>query len=280
MSFLKNIYNFFASNVDEEHFITLRPLTREIAQSMGHVVWVEEKDPITAFRKMYEGLQKEPNNCAVWANAGDRRNADDMAYLRSWRESYTLMDGFMLRDSELFKKNRQDLAHHYLRSQFASMARRNEDQPNAQRITGIIKQSVNDNFQAIERIMSVKEFKLGVFAINDTVSPNLNYVHTDGSGGLAHHPRTLRILQSLGCPSTCIVDNRNIYLRTKLADRMFGDNRAGPYMPTVLYQTPESSVVIITNDQHPWAPILHSEAITPPHSKPIPRTLTVLDLAL
>ena len=73
--------------VTPREYPLIRPLTHETAQAMGHVAWIEEKDPVSAMRKMYDALRFTPYNCAVWANAGDRIDPKKLSLLRAWRKA-------------------------------------------------------------------------------------------------------------------------------------------------------------------------------------------------
>lgn len=263
---------------------TLKPLTKAAAQKLGHVLWIEDDNAQRAYRRMAEGIEKAPYNCAIWANAGRQIDPTHLSLIREWRAANNLrspdnhVEYRSLRTKmALAKIADEDLLLRvpgYLTSYFNSVTNLNAAKPGAKKITAILEYQARQMASDLVQSLPVYDIRASVRAMKTTSDTALDFAHTDGKGYVG---RNLRFLQSLASPSTCIVANNDATL-AELHPGLYGF-RARQDKSVTFWQAPENSVVLITNELHHCQPILHSEAPTMPGKKPVPRTVLVCDLS-
>jgi hypothetical protein len=262
----------------------LKPLTKAVAEKLGHVLWIEDDNAQSAYRRMYEGLQKAPYNFAVWANAGRQIDPAQLSLLKAWRAANTLKspDNHVELHSLLRKLNRantteKDLiaaAPGYLSAYFNRIVSQNARKQDAAVITALLENHTRQMVLDLLKSLPVKDIRASLRASKTTFDKAMDFAHTDGKGYMG---RNLRFLQSLASPSTCIVDNKNAVM-VQITQTAQG-YRARRDKSVTFWQVPENAVVVITNELHHCQPILHSEAPTLPGKKPVPRTVLVCDLS-
>lgn len=272
----------------------LARLTPAIAGKLGHVLWLEEKDPVTAFAKMYEALQTPPYNCAVWANAGDMIDPSGLSLLSEWRKHNSIQQPPHSTRSAIKKELMDHLddvsltynMKQHLFSYFNKLSGYNEGTPQIDPVLNIVQDILLNNLVAMRESIPFKNIIMSVRG-NIVTRHNFYNDHSDGHGNEENLKTTLRVLQSIACPSTCLVANKyttgkSSYVYPYLEGRDAWETHytTDPEKPVTLWKTPENSVVLITDDFHHSQPIVHDEAVLPAGKTPVPRTVTVCDLVL
>lgn len=261
----------------------LRPLTQAGAESLGHVLWIEEKTPHRAYSHMFEALRPgSPYNCAVWANAGEQIDRGFLSQLQEWRSHSALRYQNHTKETHDSATPLGPSCRKYLSDSFSRLHQRHTGQPNAQHIAQYLLQHVATHTSAIIDTIHPKDLLFDLRADKHRtldMDVGKDTAHTDGDSLLSHTHKamtgyTYRLLQSLASPSTCLVSNSNA---VPIGQGRWGldDNK-----PVTFYQTPENSVVLLTNSRHHAQPILHSEALHQPGRISVPRTVSVMDLVL
>ncbi|MGZ9096810.1 MAG: hypothetical protein ACXW30_00760 [Micavibrio sp.] len=261
----------------------LKPLTKAVAEKLGHVLWIIDNDAQSAYRRMYEGLQKAPYNFAVWADAGRQIDPAQLSLLKAWRAANTLKSPdnhveyqSLVKKMTLSKIDDKDLiaqAPAYLSAYFNRIASQNARKPDAAVITAFLEGHTRQMVFDLLKSLPVRDIRASIRAMKTTSETAMDFAHTDGKGYMG---RNLRFLQSLASPSTCIVANDSA-TRVAITETVWS-YRAKPGHAVTFWQAPENAVVVITNELHHCQPILHSEAPTLPGKKPAPRTVLVCDL--
>lgn len=261
----------------------LKPLTKAAAEKLGHVLWIEDDNAQSAYRRMAEGMKKAPYNFAVWADAGRQIDPAQLSLLKAWRAANTLKSpdnnveyqSLMkkLTDAKVADKDLLRQAPAYLSVYFNSLANMNTDKPDAEIVLNLLTKHTRQMMFDLLHSLPVRDIRASIRAMKTTSNTAMDFAHTDGKGYMG---RNFRFLQSLASPSTCVVANNDAVLRN-IGPGLMG-YRARQDRPVIFWQAPENSVVLITNELHHCRPILHSEAPTLPGKKPVPRTVLVCDL--
>ncbi len=260
----------------------VRVLTQEIAESMGHIAWIEETDPTRAFQRMMTALQTAPINCAVWADANRKTKRKDLKILANFRRNFDFMLPHQQRFGNSITADKstmdRDLSHFFnqLNARNFGIPGMRENVKFLEKQARLRAAQIMDAFPALSYTFNLR----ADFDIKTLPDPN---PHTDGSSF-----GNLRILENLASPGTCIFENYHAEKQVQSGDHFITlppgqhDPRARYRLKEnanpIFWQVPENSLTMITNHAHPWQPILHSEAPTPPEMAPTPRTLLVYDL--
>ena len=256
---------------------TVRPLTREAADNMGHVIWIDNRDPLKAYEQMFDGLNEGLFNCAVWANAGDQINPDDLTALKNWRRHSKILEPFVDPACDIWNDKTSCMAKY-----FNGLSSRNAA-PDLQPVLFFLRRQAQLQADLIQAATPIERFVYTLRGIKSTNAGDFNKVaHTDNSG-FGKKSYSLRVLQSLASPSTCIINNKNarpFYAESQaVSDALPNKYELNPDVPATIWQAPENSVVIITNSMYAGQPVLHCEAPTI-EKRPQPRTVGVFDLRL
>ncbi len=235
---------------------------------MGHILWLEESDPVTALRKMNEAVETKPFNCAVWANAGDRLSDAFKQAIRSDRERNAIPSK---QDVDIFYSTKD--ARIRLHNCF------NRTQSGTTLLQQHIDQRLNDIEAALRPVK--QNFQLRSSAITHDIERIIQTTHVD------NYPLgDRRFIESLESESTYLIDNKDVYCT-------YDSQEMAPYRleqrdwflkpegNVTFWQTPPNSLTLFTTTAHDWKPIMHAFPPTPPGNKePQKRTVTTYDLSL
>lgn len=248
--------------------ITVETLTRESAQKLGHIAWIEDADPASAIRKMVKAIQTKPVNCAVWVNATHGEPVDWRTKVSQWRtqnEARILSGPVEDRDRHFDKL--------YVTAQEVS-----EDLPSYfNRITGIprsienhMSRRMSDIFQAIATKGCRFQLRAGA---NDITRQHITD-HTDGGA-------RLRFIESISSRATYLFSNAAVVYGPDVFYDKDDENRMNYCLPRhgrfTAYEVPDHSLTLLTDGSLPWMPILHGEPFLPSDQPVERRTVLTYD---
>lgn len=264
--------------------MTVKPLDRAAAEATGHILWVEESSGPKALERMHAALLKAPFNCAVWANAGDLIPEQSRQALRDWRAEGSAEIANNLLSSATYPGGVKTL--------FAAAAEGQPASPGYAWLEDHVRATGADIFRGIATRFI--HLKLRASEGRTTLKGYLD-AHADGPSRWPH----IRVLQSLECAGTYVLDNRDAVLRAvteedarnlsgylgepleksmeQVGRQEWMTRREGPI---TLWQPPANSVIMISDQSHHCQPILHSSPVTLPGQPPEKRTLAVYDCRL
>ena len=240
---------------DHDRF-PVRPMTKQAAQDMGHVAWIEETDPIRAISKMYNALASGGYNCALWPNAGLQMPAADKAIIREWRKHHGLSIGAAFGHASV-----KDIAE-VLTDKFNWAKGKNLGGGDNAAFDALQRHG-KTRLEQIAAAIPARHYELNLRGGEKTTGILDAHVDGDGYG-------TLRFLESIESPGTCIIDNRDV---KKGREYSLRDHKT-----ITFWQIPEGSLCLIGNREREGMAAMHSAPPTPKGSKPIPRTLFVFDI--
>lgn len=264
---------------------TIKPLTREEASAAGHILWVEDADPASALRTMVASIDTPPYNAAVWANAGEVMSAETKALIRKWRETGDINTGHYS-DYGALGQAEQSLSRYFNRLGAKPESLEAEAH---EALHGHLKTRLGQIFGALP----VQRLKYDLRADAHQQTLDISNAHVDGIGALRGNKR-VRLLEAIESPGTCLIPNRDAVFRVPPPEYFNYYAKRGMNTSTLkdpdwmvntegkisFLQAPAGSLVLITNEAHPWQPILHATPPTPPGSAPQKRTVIVYDFVL
>jgi hypothetical protein len=241
-------------------------LTKNEANRTGHIAWIEEKDRKKAIRAMKGAVEKAPFNCAVWVNANETLTEDMKSKLQEWRKDHSL---------DIYTHNDYKSAHAAKSSADAAGRLREEFRRKAipflepaQYLRDHMIRRTRDIFNA----MGVKSLSLQLRArCSDMTNPCFGG-HTDGPGPGSN----IRLLESLISMGTQLIANNDAIPGTDSENAW----KLKPEGTITCLQPPENSLILITDQTHPWQPILHDSPMGPPEEPRQPRIVLCYDIVL
>jgi len=238
--------------------VTVQPLTKEVAEQLGHVAWIEETDPVKAFKLMREALQTPPYNCAIWAAAAATEAPEWRGKVADWRENESIRFLSAGNGAAHFEQPATSLpaAKGELRRQFNTAA--------AKPVEGLeahMEKRIEQLFAAFPDYKMRFQLRAGE---GDT---DRNELHEHVDGG---EKSRLRFLECLSGSGTFIFRNEDMVMRPSRGDISFLAERLPEEGSFTAYEAPPNSIVLISNDELGWQAILHSEPVvkTPEPQKP------------
>jgi hypothetical protein len=245
----------------------IRPLDRKACAALGHVGYVENRDAVKAFTAMFNMAARAPINAAVWADAGKDLDPDMLKHLRQWRNECTGETNHMPRGwpmpetaanaSTRLRERFEDALHPY----------RNAFPPEQTKALAALRDHILGRIESLRQAMPFIniEVSLRMHDTRDQNTGSASMPHFDGSG---FSQWSLRLLEVLDSDPTLIYANDDFRARLKDEpqetgqygmirqwDRVTDIRRNG----LTAWQAPPNSILMITNNIHPWKPVLHSE---------------------
>ncbi len=254
-------------------------LTREAAEKMGHVAWIEDSDPVNAIRRMHEAVAKGAFNAAVWADAGKLWKPEDLAILRKWREAQSLKGIRTL----IYPPRSAEEA----RAEIDSLFNKEGEQippceSNAQAVQ-IMRDHMKARISQLAAAFSPSRFHFDLRTSQTELTDSTLSAHVDGPGF-----GPWRFIESVESPGTCLIDNRDVrasYKFSGVRPAFFHSVKPSEMRydlkdkaRIVFWQVPTGSLSLLSNSSLERQPIMHSRAPTPRGGTPSPRTLFVFDL--
>ncbi len=261
---------------------TLRPLTREACEKIGHIAWIEESDPVIALRRQHEAVRTPPFNAAIWANAGDATDSTMLDDLNILRDYYNLQAPRLSNHFNLSAGASEKDITKSLREFFEQLATDHRQIPGIKDLSRLLNVHANKRAMQILQAIPSLEYNFNLRASRSSTTKKSPVVHTDGLGY-----GNIRILENLGCAGTCLIENsfgerhiltENGYVRS---DDQQGKTKYYPNKNAKMtyWQIPDNAVTLITNEYLPWQTILHAEPPTMPGQyRDTPRTIMMHDL--
>lgn len=251
---------------------SVTPLTRSSAEGLGHVGWIEESNLHSALSSMFNAINNDTANIAVWANAQEISNPEDSELVSTWRSDFQFASCRIGTGSIRRNKLEKDLQQ--LTQIFMGQPSYSRKHPAESRVIPAVNAFLHrralDTINSLFQITPAKSVALDVRAgpIDLTRSPHAP--HIDGaSSGL------LRLLDTLDGPSTIFVSNDYVceipgkkHPQYEVIDE--------PFWP--FWACPERSLVLLANDFHGKKPVAHNPPFTPPGASPVARAHLVYDL--
>lgn len=247
--------------------IDVQPLTKEIAEKLGTIAWIEEADPVIAFRRMKEALAKEPFNCAVWMNA-DAHDAPGLrSDIRNWRET---------QNHRFLSSDYGAGAYHHFERPFTSKAgaaRELTTQFNAAAAPCPgLQQHMQRRLEQLFDAFPDHKIRFQLRAGAGDVSTKKLAEHVDGG-----EKTRLRFLECLSGPGTLLFRNEDARIRPSRGDVDALTLRLPDEGIFKSYQAPPGSIVLISNDTLAWPALLHAEPVAAAGQAPERRTVTTYD---
>ena len=240
----------------------IRPLDHAVCAALGHVGYVEDRDPVEALSAMFRAVATPPVNAVLWADAGADIDPAMLRQLRIWRDANDFKGYWLTFDS-------YDDAPARLRKCFNAYSGCRDSGPPPLQREALMK--LHDHLQlrlaALRAAIPAREINMEIRASGDRFGKNFpaSRPHIDST----RYPWSLRLLEPLESDPTIIFSNEDFecvrsteprdekFLGTLYPwQRDFTWRNSGN--PTA-WQIPRSSLLMITNHIHPWKPVLHSE---------------------
>jgi len=247
--------------------IDVQPLTKEIAEKLGTIAWIEEADPVIAFRRMQEALSKAPLNCAVWVNADTQDAPGWRQRVAEWRE----------------KENHRFLSSDYGRGAYHHFERPlTTKKAAAQELTTQfnavaapcpgLQQHMHRRLEQLFDAFPDHKIRFQLRAGPGDLATTKLAEHVDGG-----EKTRLRFLECLSGPGTLLFRNEDARLRPSRGDESMMTQRLPDDGIYNAYQAPPGSIVLISNSTLPWQPLLHAEPLAAQGQSPQRRTVTTYD---
>jgi hypothetical protein len=262
---------------DDPDRFTIEPLTREVAERLGHIAWIEDADPVSAFRRMAAAVRKEPVNCAIWANADAGEEVGWRKEVAAWRVNgnaglyFTPIPESSLRASSRSEAMAGLTATFSSRILFAEQA-----VPLCawRHVTG----RMHDIFQAVASGRGRFSFRAGP-GDKTLIEPD---THCDGENTDMGPMERFRFLESVECRRTFLFGNNDAVLVRDEDEYGASGKEVYKYAlrregPVTGYEAPENSMVLITDVGLPWQPVLHDHTFLPKGQPQQKRTVFVHD---
>lgn len=255
----------------------LRPLTAPACAAMGHVRWIEADNPADALREMFDALQTQPYNAAVWANAGDvMLDRGEAGILSDWREINALHRPPYIEFPTEGDSLRNRMGRH-MSAYFNAMSRANRETAGHDAVIDIIRRSIGKTFETLFEIAPPDGTSFDLRADIQTKPFSTGLAHTDSA---ATPDREYRLLQAFSGPSTCIINNLHsrIWPNTAKFRHEQQSRKIATDVSTTLWEVPRNSITMIGTTILPWQTILHCEAVTPRYDPRKPRMISLINL--
>ncbi|MDE1150932.1 MAG: hypothetical protein PW788_00200 [Micavibrio sp.] len=228
--------------------IHVEPLTKEIAAKLGHVAWIEEPDPVKAFRLMREALQTPPFNCAIWAAAAASEAPGWRDTIADWREKQDIRFLSAGDGAAHFERPSTTVpaATGELRRQFNAAAAKPDG------LEAHMHKRIEQLFAAFPEYKMRFQLRAGE---GDTDRDDLRE-HVDGG-----EKTRLRFLECITGSGTLIFRNEDMTMRPSRGDISYLSHRLPEEGTFTAYEAPKNSIVLLSNEELPWQPLLHSEPV-------------------
>ena len=242
--------------------MTVRPLDEKACKKLGHVAYIREDDAQKAIRAMFNAMASPPGNAALWAMPAAAMDATTLTYLRAWRDQFDFASTDRLPHKPGPVAIEQQRVHHVFNGYAARI-------PKEQRqALKKLERHIQDRLAAFQAaIPEMTGISVQVRA-NGTRNPGGHRAHVDGHS-LGAPVRVLRFLEPIESDGTLIYANDDFDITQKSKSQMVAGygwlkswDTLGLKRPddqVTAYQAPANSILVISNDAHPWKPVLHNE---------------------
>jgi hypothetical protein len=262
----------------------IRPLNEAACSKLGHIAYIRDDEPRDALRALFRAVAQEPCNAALWARPAAALDDTTLAHLRAWRDKHDFDAHDRLPHRPRTLADEQARLSHLFNNYAARIPK--EQKQALKKLEQHIQQRLKDMAAALPAMTGITV----QIRASGTRRAGMHRCHVDGHS-LGAPVRVLRILEPVDSDGTLVYDNRDFDIEQKKKSTMVAGygwlrgwdvlNVKRPAEDMPAYMAPANSLLVISNDAHPWKPVLHNE---PParegHAPSLRRLLICYDISL
>lgn len=242
------------------HRYQLKPLDRDIAEKLGHAVWLDNfNETISAVKAMIEGLKTAPCNVAVWPNA-QKFSPYEQQLLTRFNEEVDPFE-WNTPGSLVSKDALRALAIDFYKS--AAQATMEARRPDLEVAAGTLRRHMIGRLHALSTLFPKN--KIYVEMSSGMPTSSMNEAHIDFSDD-EKVPELYRFVEVPVGPMTFI--NANDDVEYGMTSTPYGDTQEAWHLKDraniTFWQLPQSGLALFSNENHHCQPVLHG---APPTAK-------------
>ena len=251
-------------------------LTKGLCEDLGHIAWVEDRNPVSAIQEMLASVSSGPLNVAIWPNSHLNIGQEVTAAIAEWRSKF-----FYTFSGETLRGLAPDKISGAINTYFERVVNKSDAKLK-------IDASARDDFtrgaRALESFVTdrtsqiVEATQPRVISVRPKVSEKYSSVFEKPNLHVDRQKEHIqfRFLDAISCPHTMLPRKRDV--TPNGSDGYYQFTTAAAEGFTDIFECPPGSLILLS--QSPENPIVHTQPFICERGQlAVPRTTVTYDIA-